>query len=277
MNPTGHVYPRLHDSAADELLRGYAPLGIEAIAALAATSHPRVSWYETATSRIGEPRLRELRLAVLDIAKDEGYPTPTPRRYAGFDQRVGPELLNRMHILPADAAHPGVWAFLSLVLLPDVAVWRWSTDRHRDRFTGRQHRDTFRRLWARAYAVGETAARQLLEDEFTGIMERTSIAGDPRVARAVAETHLATVASGFSAPRTDLLREAMKRIRRISVVVHFPALTDAQLRDLFDEVYRDTVDAISQDGTDDGQRRNGRRVGPPDDTEHAGAGRARAD
>ncbi len=241
---TGCVYPRLDDAAADELLGTQAPLDVTAIADLAATSHPRVSWYETATARVTEHQLRELRLAILDIAKDEGYPVPTPRRYAGFDQRVGPELLHRMQILPADAAHPGVWAFLSLVLLPDVAVWRWATDRHRDRFTGRQHRDTFRRLWARAYAVGEHAARLLLEDEFTGVMERTSIAGDPRIARAVAEAHLTEIASHPTVARTELLREAMKRIRRISVVVHLPALDDHNLHQLLHEIFAATREAI---------------------------------
>ncbi|MEU9507130.1 hypothetical protein AB0D32_12705 [Micromonospora sp. NPDC048170] len=244
MTASGNVYPRLDSAAADELIRNHASLEIEAIAALAATSHPRVSWYETATSRVSENQLRELRLVILDIARDEGYPVPTPRRYAGFDQRVSPELLRRMNILPADASHPGVWMFISLVLLPDVAVWRWAADRHRDRFTGRQHRDTFRRLWSRAYAVGEHAAAQLLEDEFTGIMERTSIAGDPRVAKAVAAAHLSAVAEELPVSRTDLLREAMKRIRRMSVVVHFPALDGAQLQRLLEEVYRDTLEAI---------------------------------
>jgi hypothetical protein len=60
--------------------------------------------------------------------------------------------------------------------------------------------------------------------------------------------HLAAVTDRPPVPRTDLLREAMKRIRRMSVVVHFPALDDAQLRHLLDEVYRDTLDAIAPAG-----------------------------
>lgn len=48
-------------------------------------------------------------------------------------------------------------------------------------------------------------------------------------------------------PRTDLLREAMKRIRRISVVVHLQALSDVRLHDLLSEVYRDTLEAITVD------------------------------
>ena len=239
------VYPRLEGHAAGELLRTYADMDVEEIAGRATTSHPQVSWYETATNRVNEAQLQELRHAVVHIAKEHGYPVPTPRRYARFDQQAGPELLQRMRILPADAAHPGVWAFLSLVLLPDVAAWRWHPDRHRDRFTGRQHRDTFRRLWARAYAVGEHAARQLLEDEFTGIMERTSVAGDPRVARAVAETHLAAVNQNPLIPRTHLLRQAMRRIRRLLVIVQFQALNDHQLTRLLQEVYAETLEALT--------------------------------
>jgi hypothetical protein len=51
------VYPRLDDRAAWELLRGYADLDIDAIAEQATTSHPGVSWYETATERVNETEL----------------------------------------------------------------------------------------------------------------------------------------------------------------------------------------------------------------------------
>ena len=88
------------------------------------------------------------------------------------------------------------------------------------------------------------ASRQLLEDEFTGIMERTSIAGDPRVARTVAETHLAVLAEGSQCQGRTLLREAMRRIRRILVLVHFPAHTCPQLRHLLEQVHLDAVQAI---------------------------------
>lgn len=245
MNPAAYVYPRLDDPAATQLLAGYAHLDITEIAACASTTHPMVSWYPTATARVDEHHLGDIRAAVLDIAKGEGYPEPTPRRYATFDQKAGTELVREMHIIPADAAHHGVWAFLSLVLMPDIATWRWSPDRHPDRFTGRQHRDTFRRLWSRAYTTGPEASSQLLEDEFTGLMERTTIAGDPRTARAIAETHLTAIRS-FTGPRTELLRDAMKRIRRLSVVVHMPALDDNQLRDLLAEAFHDAATALDR-------------------------------
>jgi hypothetical protein len=89
--------------------------------------------------------------------------------------------------------------------------------------------------------VGENAAQHLLEDEFTGIMERTSIAGDPGAAEGRGRDPPRGRRYRPPVSRADLLREAMTRIRRISVVVHFPALDDRQLRNLLDEVYADTL------------------------------------
>jgi hypothetical protein len=93
----------------------------------------------------------------------------------------------------------------------------------------------------------ERTRQQLLEDEFTGIMERTSVAGDPRVARAVAQVHLAAFLVAPQVARTYLLRQAMLRIRRLLTVVHFQALNDQQLAALLQEVYQDTLRSITHD------------------------------
>jgi hypothetical protein len=84
-----------------------------------------------------------------------------------------------------------------------------------------------------------------MEDEFGAILERTLIGGGRRIARLVAEVHLEAVSRDPAVSRTELLRQVMKRLRRISMVVHLSALDDRQVRELTGDVYRETLRAIS--------------------------------
>jgi hypothetical protein len=139
-----------------------------------------------------------------------------------------------MDIIPADAAHEGVWSFLSLVVLPDVAFWRFPNRKLRDeydRILGRP-RNVFRRLWWRCYAFGAELgglSSSLLEDEAVGIMERPTLGGDPRVASAVAQAHLTRVRRNPGLSRTEVMRDANKRIRRLASVITLSALDDVEL------------------------------------------------
>src|SRR6266487_3809562 len=110
-----------------------------------------------------------------------------------------------------------------------MAVPGLSARGQRDRLMGRP-RNVFRRLWARSYALG-AAASELREDKTVAILERPTPGGDVRVARAIAETHLAAISRHRSVARTELMRQAAKRIRRISIVVTLAALTYPQLQD----------------------------------------------
>jgi len=97
-----------------------------------------------------------------------------------------------MEIVPADAAEPGVWAFLCCVAVPDLACWRFP-GRTRERLLGGP-RNALRRLWWRAYVLDrgsrEGLSGRLGEDETVQIMERPTLAGNPRVATTLADAHL---------------------------------------------------------------------------------------
>ncbi|WP_031035167.1 DUF6339 family protein, partial [Streptomyces sp. NRRL WC-3725] len=92
-------------------------------------------------------------------------------------------------IVPAEAVAGDLWAFLSLVVLPDVSAWRFA-DLHRDRVLGTDvTRHVFGRLWWRAHLLyDEDGGREdlyaslsvLNESDFDQIYaRRTSIGGGP--------------------------------------------------------------------------------------------------
>ena len=185
-------------------------------------------------------RLLQVRDGVRRIATERGFPEPLGRGYEWtFDSAAGRELHRTMHIVPADAASEGVWSFLSLVLLPEIGPWRFP-DRAQDRLVGRP-RNVLRRSWWRAHILGEDldaapAGQQPLgEDELVQIMERSTLAANPRIARAVRDG-IVRGAGRITAPRSEFVRDLTKRVLRLTPFVALDVFDDQALEDLVDEL-----------------------------------------
>jgi hypothetical protein len=250
------VYPRLDDATASSLLLEYSGKEPAELIRCSGLSHPRSHWYATGAERASEDVLAEIRTSLRELASAQGYPKRPRARdtsYIRFDQLAGGVLHRGMAIVTADAADEGVWSFLSLVVAPDVAFWRWPNTGMRDdyeRILGRP-RNVFRRLWWRAEVLGSAADdpnASLREDEAVAIMERPTFGGDRRLARSIAVAHLDWVKRNPRLSRTELLRDAMKRFRRLTPFVALGALPDDELRDLIDGVFLASCRAMTPSG-----------------------------
>jgi hypothetical protein len=243
------TYPRLPTAAAVSRLAELISLdGVAALSATAAIEDPRADTYATGAP-VPSERLATLREAMLECAAKYGFPQRLGTRSedaTNFDRDASVLLLRQMDVLPADAAQEGVWSFLALILLPDVALWRWPDHGGRadyERLIGKP-RNVFRRLWWRAYCLGESNSAEVFEDEAVAIMERPTIGGDVRLARILADNHLRMARENRDLPRTELLRDVAKRIRRLSVLVTFAALSDDELLTLVRETSDDALAAL---------------------------------
>src|SRR5690606_34812267 len=232
------TYPRLPYDVARTTLADFADLKPDELAPRSDVSHPSQQWHPTIPPRVTSAKLIELRHAIVDLAAAHGYPVPQPRgRHVTFDQRLGALLYEQMGIAPAEAANGGIWSFLALVLLPHVAVWRFPA-LHIDRFVGSDlmigssNRHVFGRLWARVHVLGPDASSRLGEDNVVNLLERPTFGGDPRLSRAIANTFLRTMSHRRGVQGQELMRDAIKRLRRLAVIITFAALDDAQLGDL---------------------------------------------
>ena len=245
------TWPRLPTKVAGDLLRDLtkAPGTGNPIDRTGASEHPLATWYPTAP-RVDKARIDEVRRVALEVARRHGYPqalvprSPAARR---FDQQVGSALYGSMELAPVDAAQEGVWSFVSLVLLPDVALWRWPNTRELDdyeRLIGRP-RNVFRRLWWRAHILGPALSEALLEDEAVAIMERPTLGADARLSRSIALHHLGACARAPEVSRSEVMRQTAKRLRRLSPIVAFAALEDGQLDTLVGEVVAASVTALT--------------------------------
>jgi Arc/MetJ-type ribon-helix-helix transcriptional regulator len=234
------AFPRMAHDDAEARVRELSNRPLSEVALLATVDVANATYYQTASDRVAPEDLTTLRAAIRELAAAHGYPNQQARGHSlVFDQQLSVLLVEQLNILPADAAEEGVWSFLTLNVCPDVALWRYPNNlnvngevrENYERLVGKP-RNVFRRAWWRGYVLGPQLSSQLLEDESVGIMERPSIGGSPRLARAVATEHLNQVGRGGIRSRQDLLRDAIKRLRRRMGQISVHSLTDLQLNTL---------------------------------------------
>jgi hypothetical protein len=180
-------------------------------------------------NRVTDDELSALRCELLEIARAHGYPDRVERT-SELEASMGEALYRDLLITPHEASQEDAWTYLTCCWLLDIAVWRFGTDADERRFIGNVNRNTFRRLWWRREILGsEVPLRRLGEDELVNIMERPTIASDRRLARVIATRFLTLVDSGGDIERMLLMREAMKRLMRITPFVSFHALGEREL------------------------------------------------
>jgi hypothetical protein len=235
-----YLYPRLPQPSASALAESLRRLTIEQAEVQAAYEHPDTVFTPTGGNRIEPGQLRGIRDFIMELARNGGYPSaPSEEQRLNFDAVVAVALHDRMRIAPAEAAKAGVWSFLTCVLLPDVVRWRFPggpDGSGLDRFLpGR--RNTFQRLWWRAFLLHDATRQdhafaalvQLGEDEIVQIMERPNLAGSRRLTHFVARELVAAAARHPQITRRDLIREAQKRLLRLSAFVSFDTVEDDEL------------------------------------------------
>lgn len=243
------LYPRLSRAAAHSLIleREHTPLSD--LAAQSTLSHPDAEPSATGGHPVDAHRLSEVRAAIREIAERAGYPQPLGTSTQTFDRPCGSTLLRLMDIVPADAAEEGVWSFLTLVVVPEIGPWRFP-GRSEERLVGRP-RNVLRRTWWRAWALGPDlehapdGCTPLGEDESVQIMERPSLGGNRRTARALQAALWRAEQSGLSAARSEVMRELARRLRAAKSHISLDALDDEVLSDLLDRLTGEALKSMT--------------------------------
>lgn len=152
-----------------------------------------------------------------------------------FDRVAAIALALEPALRTGEALRDDVWAFLTAVLAPDVVAWRFP-DRAAHRYAGGV-RNAFQRLWARGTVLdrGEGHADRwglveaLSEDAMVQIFERASLAGNERLARAIAELWVETAADVGRGAMESVMRRATKLVRIRNEIIDLAILPDANL------------------------------------------------
>lgn len=217
------VLPRLSREHAIDLIASARRRKIDATTAALPDHTLDRTWPPVGDDRITDEQLLSIRSSVVAAARDCGMPDSGD--VTAFDAICARILYEQLKLSPHEAAHEEGWTYLTCCWLMDVAVWRFGPAADERRFVGNVNRNVFRRLWWRAEILGDQVdLASLGEDELVNIMERPTLAADPQLAQAIAIEFLRTVDADPSVQRMLLMRDATKRILRLTPFVEFGSL-----------------------------------------------------
>lgn len=231
---------RLDRSDAVQQITHLSNLSVEDAADLAAAEHPK-SYPPPIARTVQSPEsLLNLRESVVALAREHGYPIRKGKssRLSRFDAALGNLLVDELKMTPAEAGVEEAWNFLSLVLLPDIAVWRYkneSQDPEYPRWLGKP-RNVLRKAWWRSYVIGSELNLELGEDEGVAIMERPTFGMNPELARLIASAHVET-SRKVDYSKSELLRRLMVQLGKIASFVDIDCLDLDSKKTLIDESY----------------------------------------
>lgn len=185
------------------------------------------------------PELEALQERLEQVARRAGYPGDTPSRgsdaFRQVDFEWGVALDEQLDVSPHQAFNSEMWNFITTALVPDLVKWRWGKSGGAlERWVGPGHggRNCFGRLWRRAWTLKVDGpdpywlSRELVEDEFIQIFERTALAGCRPLAREVARVHIRSL-DQLQGPRTERMRDLARRILRMGAFIEVDALDPA--------------------------------------------------
>lgn len=224
--------------------------------------HKSALYAPTGGSKVSIDKLKEVRELVRKCANELGFPElPNLQSRNLFDQKCGILLLENMLVSPSEASSLGVWSHLTCVLLPDIVRWRFAGDTTaEERFIGSARgvrRNTFGRLWWRAFLLYEESYEedpyfllgQFGEDDLVQITERPSLAGHPRLAKQILlsflDLKLNQHLQGDFTER-EILRDVVKRVRRLLSLVMFEALDSDTLKLTVDDLFSKSASSFAK-------------------------------
>ncbi|MGW5850574.1 DUF6339 family protein [Streptomyces sp. NPDC055254] len=244
------LFPRLLAAQAKPLFEEYRQLALADLTGRVSATHDSAVYVATGGDRVPVERLLELRAGVVELAVRAGFPDHADRTAnADFDLRLAALLHTETGMVPAEAASRDVWAFLALVLLPDVAFWRYP-EPPKDRVLGTDlTRHVFGRLWWRAQLVHAPAAQDpyhalgiLGEAAFDQIYaRRAALGGSPHLVRAILRVWRELDLNGLN--ERDSLRDFLKRLLRLAPFVVFDGIEEDALDEELRRVGHESIEA----------------------------------
>lgn len=234
-----YVYPRLDEASSLVTLEGIrqaVQVGREegeSLQRFIRIEDDRAVPIATGGVPIRASQLEALRASVMDRVNDQSHGLTAIANRTAFDRELGSALHQHLDIVLSDAAHTEVWNYLSLDVFPDLVAARFP-ELHRDRFLG-SRRNALRRVWERERILGDIqaeAANPLGEDELVGLLERTAVARNRALVRALARRVL-----DFQGPaRSNFARKLYFEASIATGPLLLDALSESEITEFVDQI-----------------------------------------
>lgn len=216
----------------------------------ARSQHESAVFVATGGARVSEDKIREVRKAVLELAAVAGFPEkPSVEVRNTFDLAVARYLHSGLAMVPAEAAAGDIWAFLALVVLPDVSYWRFANPPGDRVLASDMTRHVLGRLWWRAQLVFESGRAdpyssldQIGGEAFGQIYERrASLGASPVVVRSILRVW-SELDPSFQ--KRSVLRDFLKRLLRLRAFIVFEAQSEDGLLQTMHGALQESVNAL---------------------------------
>lgn len=206
---------------------------------------------QTGGSAADQHQIEQWRGSVLTRLKGIDLSTNEGRQRHGME--LGRAVAEVIDPVKADAAHDGVWSYLTLRVFPDVVHDRWpgekvlgQTKLPVDRWiggAGNRDRNYLKLAWRRWTILGkimETASPLLGEDEFGALLERSAVARNKRL---ICEVARVVLQYGPDQPggRSEFAREFMKQVCAKTGSLYLDMLSDDEMYDFVQRVAAKSV------------------------------------
>lgn len=245
------LYPRLLRHRAKLLAADYKMLSAIELHDRWTLSDESAVFVATGGTRVTTERIQTLREIIVDLAKSAGFPEPAnAAARTEFDLALAKMLHREMRIAPAEAASGDVWAFFALIVLPDVAHWRFPAPPVDRVLATDLTRHVFGRMWWRAqfvYAPADAdpyrALHILGEAAFDQIYaRRVALGGSPHLIKGILRVWATVELAGLA--EREVLRDFLKRLLRLAPFLVFEALDETALDEELNEVVAAAVEGV---------------------------------
>lgn len=240
--------PKLGPDAALEILDEHLSLSLEELGDRLPIEPPTKALAPIAGPEFLPEDFEMLRNELLVLAHGHGMPSARSN-LSGFDGNAALIIRDLVDLSLYEASQDDGWAYLTCCWLLDIAIWRFGEKADKRRFLGDLNRNVYRRLWWRAEILGDVVdLTQFGEDELVNIMERPTLFEDRRLAQSIAQCFLDFVKAHPDVERMFLMRDATKRILRLTPFVAFPTLSTEAIDAIVHEAFDAALAGIQRQG-----------------------------
>lgn len=147
-----------------------------------------------------------------------------------------------------DAFQSEVWSYITIRVLPDLALWRWP-DNAPERYFGNPERNAFQRLWHRSFILGPELGSELQEDEAISIFERMEALGSNKhvavpLARRIVKYRLNR--SKNEPGSSEVTSQVVVRLRRAMAVTNIVSLSEREIEKLIDDQFGFALESLAK-------------------------------
>ncbi len=203
-------------------------------------------------NRVELKELETLRSNIIDfISSEDLRPAASAQARTAFDRKLGLKLREWLDITPSIAADTGMWAYMNIMLVPELIRLRWGyTEKGEERkINYERYYDTNRaylkKLWFTAYMINDTELYlRMKQDEIDIWYDKTFNRGQDRYIQCVFTNFYKNIeAFNITAEVNDLYRQFFKVVNRKLAYINWYALlyssgTDKFLDDCFKTAYK---------------------------------------